>query len=208
MRDTDGQQSQSPRAHHRSATADPEQAFAAAHAAVATLPPSRATPEQRLNQRPPQAGSRGRRGSDSRSKARAALGASPRVGSRARRAVGASNDLESSRTLQVPWLSTRTRFPGPSDPLQYDCLTVGDVGCCRLRPWRGFCPRTTDQRLTVPQRPRAAQPPSKCQSAWSAKQAQVDVVAEKQGARRGRPWACRLVLGPGLGEPWAPPTTE
>ena len=25
--------------------------------------------------------------------------------------MGASNDLESSRTLQVPWLSTRTRFP-------------------------------------------------------------------------------------------------
>jgi hypothetical protein len=40
------------------------------------------------------------------------------------------------------------------------------------------------------------------------KQDQQQAEAQDQGERRGRPWARRLVLGPGLGDLWAPPATE
>ena len=57
------------------------------------------------------------------------------------------------------------------------------------------------QRQCAPQQKWAARPLSKSQSQGPPKQDQEHAEAQDQGARRGRPWARRLVLSPGLGGP-------
>ena len=96
-----------------------------------------------------------------------------------------SNDREPSRDRQVPLRWLWKRVPGPSEPPQCDCFTVGDVSVCFSRPWRVVCPRASGQRQSAPQQRWALRPLCKSRSPGPPKHAQEDTVAEFQEAMHG-----------------------